>query len=126
MNRSSMRTLAMIMSAALTITAVAQTELTPAEFEAAIAKGDAVLVDVRTPSEYASGHLEGSVNIDWTAKEYEAAFGELDPKKPVLLYCHGGGRSEQALEYLEGKGFRARHLGGGITAWKKAGLPTVK
>ncbi|MCB9183729.1 MAG: rhodanese-like domain-containing protein [Flavobacteriales bacterium] len=121
-----MRTIAILLSLALATAAFAQNELTPAQFKEAIAKGDAVLVDVRTPTEYASGHIDGSINVDWTAKEYEAAFAQLDPKKPVLLYCHGGGRSEQALEYLESKGYKARHLGGGITAWKKAGLPTVK
>ncbi|MFN3876398.1 MAG: rhodanese-like domain-containing protein, partial [Flavobacteriales bacterium] len=56
----------------------------------------------------------------------ERAFGQLDPKVPLLLYCHSGGRSEQALEYLVSKGYRARHLQGGIIAWRKAGLPVVK
>lgn len=121
-----MRSIALAFSLVWALVTAAQAELTPAQFQEAIAKGDAVLVDVRTPTEYASGHLEGSVNVDWTAKDYETTFAKLDPKKPVLLYCHGGGRSEQALEYLEGKGYKARHLGGGITAWKKAGLPTVK
>lgn len=121
-----MRAISILMSLALAISTFAQTELTPAQFQEAISTGDAVLVDVRTPTEYASGHIAGSVNMDWTAKDYEKGFAKLDPKKPVLLYCHGGGRSEQALEYLESKGYKPQHLGGGITAWKKAGLPTVK
>lgn len=107
-------------------TGVNGTELDPVAFKAAIAEGTAILVDVRTPKEHASGHLEGSVNIDWTAKDYEAAFAKLDPKTPVLLYCHGGGRSEQALEYLLGKGFNARHLKGGYVAWKEAGYTVVR
>ncbi len=101
-------------------------ELAPEAFQSAIAEGKAVLVDVRTPAEYASGHIAGSVNIDWSAKDYEAGFSQLDPNKPVLLYCLGGGRSEQAMEYLEGKGYSAAHLQGGISAWKKAGLPTER
>lgn len=102
------------------------TELEPPAFQKAIEEGKAVLVDVRTPAEFASGHIAGSVNIDWTGKDYEQAFAKLDLKKPVLLYCHGGGRSEQALEHLADKGYSVRHLDGGISAWKKAGLPVVK
>lgn len=101
-------------------------ELEPAAFKAAIAEGKAVLVDVRTPKEYMNGHIEGSVNIDWTGKDYEAAFAKLDPKKPLLLYCHGGGRSEQALEYLLEKGYKAVHLKGGYVAWKEAGNAVVR
>lgn len=121
-----MRIITVLFSLLLSVCVWAQTELTPKTFEEAIAKGDAVLVDVRTPAEYGSGHIDGSINVDWTGKDYETAFAKLDPNKPVLLYCHGGGRSEQALEYLESKGYKARHLGGGITAWKQAGLPVVK
>ncbi|MBK8499255.1 MAG: rhodanese-like domain-containing protein [Flavobacteriales bacterium] len=102
------------------------TELGVDAFEQAIATGKARLVDVRTPAEYAAGHLIGSINIDWTADDYEAAFAELDKSMPVLLYCHSGGRSEQALEYLAAKGYRAQHLVGGYAAWKKAGKPSAK
>jgi rhodanese-related sulfurtransferase len=101
-------------------------ELAVSDFRKALDEGKAKLVDVRTPAEFASGHLEGSLNIDWTAADYEKRFAALDPKVPVLLYCHSGGRSEQALEYLLSKGFKASHLEGGITAWKRAGLPVVK
>jgi rhodanese-related sulfurtransferase len=101
-------------------------DLAPAAFQQAMAEPGVQLVDVRMPAEFASGHLHGAVNIDWTAKDYEAAFAKLDPKRPVLLYCHGGGRSEQALEHLAAVGYDARHLEGGITAWKKAGLPVER
>lgn len=101
-------------------------ELTPAEFQAAIASGRHRLVDVRTPAEYSGGRIAGAVNIDWTAPDYERAFAQLDPRVPVLLYCHSGGRSEQALEHLIARGYRAQHLQGGIGAWRKAGLPVVQ
>lgn len=107
-------------------TAGQPTELDVAAFKAALAQGKARLVDVRTPAEYAAGHLQGSINIDWTAEDYEAGFAQLDTKMPVLLYCHSGGRSEQALEYLLAKGYRAQHLIGGYSAWKKAGNASVK
>lgn len=98
-------------------------DLDPVAFKAEIDRGGARLIDVRTPREFAAGHIAGSENIVWTAPDYEAAFARLDPATPVLLYCLAGGRSEQAKEYLEGKGFRVKHLADGFAAWKKAGLP---
>lgn len=103
-----------------------QRDLNPARFNQAIATGNFQLIDVRTPKEFSAGHIAGAVNIDWTAADYEAAFSRIDAAKPLLLYCHGGGRSEQALEYLLDKGYRAQHLDGGIVAWRKEGLPEVK
>ncbi len=100
------------------------TELAPEAFKNAIAQGKAGLVDVRTPAEYAAGHLQGSINVDWTADDYQANFAKLDKAMPLLLYCHSGGRSEQALEYLIEKGYRVQHLVGGYAAWKKAGYPS--
>lgn len=101
-------------------------ELNPEEFKRAIETGKYQLVDVRTPSEFASGHIAKASNIDWTASGYETAFTAIKHDTPVLLYCHSGGRSEQALEYLIGKGYRVQHLDGGISAWRKAGFPIVK
>jgi rhodanese-related sulfurtransferase len=93
------------------------------EFIAALEKGDGVLVDVRTPREYAGGHIPGSINIDWTAADYEEKMATLDPARPVLLYCAIGGRSDQACAYLKARGYRAHDLEDGIGAWKEAGLP---
>lgn len=98
-------------------------DLDAAAFKARIDQGGAQLIDVRTAKEYAGGHIPGSTNIDWTAPDYETTFAQLDPATPVLLYCLAGGRSEQAKEYLEGKGFKVAHLVDGYSAWQKAGLP---
>lgn len=95
-------------------------------FQAAIGEGKALLVDVRTPAEYAGGHLEGSLNVDWTGADHEAELAKLPKDKPLLLYCRSGGRSGQAMEYLRSKGYQVQHLGGGITAWMSAGLPVTK
>ncbi len=101
-------------------------ELTPSEFQRIAALGTHQLIDVRTPQEFSSGHIAGAINIDWTAANYEASFSRIDASRPVLLYCHSGGRSEQALEHLVGKGYRVQHLEGGIAAWRKAGFVVVK
>ncbi|HRD51300.1 MAG TPA: rhodanese-like domain-containing protein [Flavobacteriales bacterium] len=103
-----------------------QRDLSPERFNQAISTGDFQLIDVRTPKEFSAGHIAGAVNIDWTAADYETTFARIDAAKPLLLYCHGGGRSEQALEYLLDEGYRVQHLDGGIVAWRKAGLPEVK
>lgn len=101
-------------------------ELTPSEFQRIAALGTHQLIDVRTPQEFSTGHIAGAINIDWTAANYEASFSRIDASRPVLLYCHSGGRSEQALEHLLGKGYRVQHLEGGIAAWRKAGFVVVK
>lgn len=103
-----------------------RTELSPMAFKEALETGRYQLLDVRTAAEFKSGHLQGALNIDWTAPDYQAAFSVIPADRPVLLYCHSGGRSEQALEYLLGKGLQVQHLEGGITAWRKAGLPVVQ
>ena len=102
------------------------TDLEAPAFKTEIEKGKALLIDVRTPAEYASGHIAGSTNIDWTAADYETRFAKLDPKTPVLVYCHSGGRSEQAQEFLVEKGFVAMNLTGGFVGWKKAGYAVEK
>src|SRR5690606_39273519 len=56
---------------------------------------DTVVVDVRTPSEYASGHLEGAVNVDFQSAEFDATIAELDPDVEYVVYCQSGNRSAQ-------------------------------
>ena len=73
----------------------------------------ALLVDVRTPAEYAQGHLEGAINIphDQIARRV-AEFGQ-DKGRPIVVYCRSGRRSGIALETLDGLGFTRVHNGGG-------------
>lgn len=105
--------------------APAQTDrLEPKAFQAMLEKKGVQLVDVRTPEEHATGHLAGSLNIDYVNGDFMAGASKLDKKRPVLLYCAAGGRSESALQDLKAAGFADVHdLVGGIKAWKKEGLP---
>lgn len=66
-------------------------------------------VDVRTPSEFASGHAPGSINIP--LDQLTARLAELDPGRPVLLGCASGSRSAMATSLLKGKGFEAVNAG---------------
>ena len=80
------------------------------------------LVDVRTPQEFAAGHLAGSQNINWNAPDFEQNIEKLDEKRPVLVYCAVGGRSGKAAIRLAQLGFgEVYDLAGGFNAWKAAG-----
>jgi rhodanese-related sulfurtransferase len=100
--------------------------ISPTEAASAIKeKKDLQLIDVRTPSEYADGHLAKAKLIP--LQELESRLGEIDKTKPILLYCRSGHRSGNALKLLVGKGYaQAKHMEGGINAWQVAGLPVTK
>lgn len=104
--------------------ATAAEQLSPADFKARHRPGDAVL-DVRTPAEYARGHLAGAVNVDLAAPDFSgrmAALG-LDPAQPVYLYCRSGNRSGTAARLLRDMGFAEAYNVGGLDALARAGLP---
>jgi rhodanese-related sulfurtransferase len=79
---------------------------------------------VRTPAEYAEGHIDGALNLDWTGGVLDQRMASLDKSKPVLLYCASGRRSAAAREAMTAAGFTdVKDLEGGITAWRNAGSP---
>ncbi len=93
---------------------------------AAIAGSDSVVVlDVRTPAEYAEGHLaESDLLLDFNAGEFAASVADLDPDAEYFVYCRSGNRSGQAVAIMRDLGFeRVWDLDGGILAWDAAGLP---
>ena len=90
------------------------------------APDELVVLDVRTPEEYAEGHLEGAVLVDFYDADFADQLGELDPDVPYLVYCRSGNRSGQTLPLMEQLGFgSASDIDGGILAWADAGLPIV-
>ncbi|PIE84140.1 MAG: hypothetical protein CSA07_03470 [Bacteroidia bacterium] len=74
-----------------------------------VRKGTAILVDVRTVAEYKAGHAGKSINIP--LGELGKRVGELDRKKPIVAICRSGRRSQVAVEWLQGQGFRAYNGG---------------
>lgn len=95
-----------------------------ATFKQAIALDNTVVLDVRTPAEYATGHIEGAVNIDVEAPTFDQKITELDKSKHYAVYCRTGNRSQVALGRMQSAGFGSvYHLAGGITAWQAAGYP---
>ena len=80
------------------------------------------LLDVREPSEWNEGRIEGAVHIP-LQQVPEGRTDELDPSRPVVVYCRTANRSEVARLMLEAKGFEAHVMAGGSEAWVAAGLP---
>jgi phage shock protein E len=87
---------------------------------------DLVILDVRTPEEFAGGHLDGAVMIDFYEADFADRLGELDPEVPYLLYCRSGNRSGQTTVIMRDLGFTdVANVDGGIVAWSGAGLQVV-
>ena len=99
----------------------------PVEFQSELARTGARLLDVRTPTEFAGGHLDGATNIDWMGTSFAADVGAWSRTDAVFLYCQSGTRSAKAKASMQAMGFGELHsLAGGYVAWTTAGLPTVK
>jgi phage shock protein E len=87
-------------------------------------KGEAAtyVLDVRSPEEYASGHVPGAVNIPYN--QIASRMAEVPKDKDVVLYCRTGRRAGIAADVLAGQGYtRLQHLEGDIVAWVAKGRP---
>lgn len=88
---------------------------------------DAVIIDVRSPEEFAEGHLEGAQLLDLNSGEFAAQVPSLDPEADYLLYCRSGNRSGQAASIMRDAGFsNVMDLGSVESASEKTGIPIVK
>ena len=93
------------------------------EFAEVTTQKEVRLVDVRTPEEYAEGHLAGAENIDVKAADFAERIKGIEGA--VAVYCRGGKRSMMAAAQLAANGCTVYNLDGGILAWQKAGKPTT-
>lgn len=90
-------------------------------------KSNALILDVRTPEEFAAGHVKGAVNLNIYDAGFKTALTKLDKSKPVLVYCKAGGRSADAATQMQDLGFsEVYNFGGGMLAWANADKPMVK
>ena len=88
---------------------------------------DFVIIDVRTPQEFAEEHIENATNIDFYSEAFQDMLNNLDKNKAYLIYCRSGGRSGNALNIMAELNFKeVYNVSGGIIAWNAEGLPTVK
>lgn len=88
---------------------------------------DAVVLDVRTPKEFAEGHVPGAMNVDLNDPKFSQKVGDLDKSKTYLVHCASGVRSERAARKMAGMGFtNLFDFHGGFHAWKNAHKPIEK
>ena len=79
---------------------------------------DVQLIDVRTPAEFAEGHIENAKNIDFYSSNFDLEIDALDKSIPVILYCKSGRRSAKCVSKFNSKGFKVIYdLQGGISHW---------
>ena len=88
---------------------------------------DFVIIDVRTPGEFAEEHIENANNADFRSEAFRDELNKLDKNKTYLIYCRSGARSGKALNIMEELNFReVYNISGGIIEWKAEGLPITK
>lgn len=86
-----------------------------------------IILDVRTPREYADGHLEGSRLLDFNSGQFETALAGLDPEVGYLVYCRSGNRSGQAMYLMQEAGFTdVVNLGSLQAAADATGIPITR
>lgn len=87
---------------------------------------DLTILDVRTPAEFAQGHLPGAVNLNLNGSGFSDGIAALDKTKTYFVYCQTSNRSGTATQMMADAGFEDVYdLQGGIVAWAQQGLPVV-
>ncbi len=90
------------------------------------AQDDLVILDVRTPEEFAEGHIDGAILIDFYRDDFADELAKLDPDVPYVLYCRSGNRSGETIGIMDNLGFtQVDEVEGGVLGWQDAGLPLV-
>ena len=117
---------ASVISATLFLTACssdsAAQKVSPKEFSEVIADPTIVILDVRTPQEFAEGHLANAINIDFQSGNFEEEISKLDKSKTYAVYCRSGNRSGQAVKVMSETGFTNIYdMDGGVIDWVNAG-----
>lgn len=104
-------------------TASAVQDIAPAQYQQQFAQAAAphLLLDVRTPEEFNSGHIPGAVNI--SVETLADRLSEVPRDQPVVVYCRSGNRSATAAQILAEAGYADVYDLGGITTWAAQGLP---
>ena len=86
-----------------------------------------VVLDVRTPREFESGHIKGATNINFNDKDFAKKVAALDKNKTYIIHCAAGGRSGKACEQIKTLDFKNMlHMNEGFNKWKEAGKPVEK
>ena len=104
----------------------AVTNMSASDFSKKIGEPGVVTLDVRTPFEFATGHIQGAQNIDFDSGNFESQIANLDKDATYALYCRSGNRSGQAAAIMHDAGFHnVYNLNAGIVDWTNAGMMLV-
>jgi rhodanese-related sulfurtransferase len=88
---------------------------------------DFIIIDVRTPDEFAAGHLSNAVNIDYFSADFDTRVSDLDRKRVYLIHCKSGARSTQAINIFLNQNFESIwHMQNGFNEWNSLGYPVVQ
>jgi len=86
-----------------------------------------IILDVRTPEEFAAGHLDGAILVDIKDPSFDTKLAALDPSVSYVVYCRSGNRSAQAVERMKAAGFSdLTDLGSLENASSETGIAIVK
>lgn len=107
-------------------TSASVSNLDATEFLEKATAQDVVLIDVRTPGEFAEGNITNALNIDVQSSTFDSQIAQLDPTKTYALYCRSGNRSGIAAEKMADAGFTSIYNATvGFTDLAAAGAPTA-
>lgn len=96
------------------------------DFQAKTQEAGVVTLDVRTPDEFAGGHLVNALNIDVESATFDSELSKLDKDATYAVYCRSGSRSAVAVLRMKSAGFtNVVNMNAGILQWRAAGLPLV-
>lgn len=96
------------------------------EFSGILTDPMVAIIDVRTPEEFAQGHIQGAVNFSVEGPEFATQIAGLDPAVTYAVYCRSGNRSQPAVSYMAEQGINGIYeLESGTIGWSEAGLPLV-
>lgn len=102
------------------------TNMNVSEFSMKAAESGVVILDVRTPAEFAEGYIEGALNIDFQSGNFENEITSLDKNATYAVYCRSGNRSGKAAQVMHDAGFQSVYnLDGGVIDWASEGMTLV-
>lgn len=98
------------------------------EFKSVINDPNVVILDVRTPAEFAQGHIEDAVNLDVSViDDFALQVGLLDKDRTYAVYCRSGNRSQVAVNAMSAQGINGIYeLETGILGWEESGYPVTR
>lgn len=103
------------------------TKLEPIEYSKKLSVQPVLLIDIRTPQEFANGHIQGAINVDYYSATFAADIDKYAKNKPLYIYCRSGNRTSLATNQLVKLGYtQIFDLKSGIAGWQSADLPLVK